>query len=60
MNDLSQSDLIRLQRNAYLKFYFRPLIVWKNLTRAGWRAAFNNAMAFASSVFGPSESRGSS
>jgi radical SAM superfamily enzyme YgiQ (UPF0313 family) len=53
MNDLTRQDLIRLQRKAYLRFYVRPGVVWKNIRRAGWRAAINNAVAFAMSVFKP-------
>jgi anaerobic magnesium-protoporphyrin IX monomethyl ester cyclase len=50
-NDLRREDLIRLQRQAYLKFYLRPRIIWRNLKRAGWRAALNNATGFALSLF---------
>ena len=53
VNDLTREDLILLQRTAYRKFYFRPHIIWKNVKRAGFRAAVNNAAAFALSVFSP-------
>ena len=55
MNDLSREDLIRLQKRAYLRFYLRPSIAWKNLKRAGLRAALLNAVGFASSLFKPVE-----
>jgi anaerobic magnesium-protoporphyrin IX monomethyl ester cyclase len=53
MNDLTRRDLVRLQKSAYLSFYLRPHIIWKNLKRAGWRAAMENATAFALSLFKP-------
>ncbi len=55
MNDLSREDLIRLQKQAYLRFYLRPSIAWKNLKRAGLRAALLNAGGFAASLFKPVE-----
>ena len=55
MNDLTRQDLIRLQKAAYLRFYLRPSIAWKNLKRAGLRAALLNATGFALSVFKPVE-----
>jgi hypothetical protein len=55
MNDLSREDLIRLQKAAYLRFYLRPAIIWKNLKRAGLRAALLNAAGFASSLLNPIE-----
>jgi radical SAM superfamily enzyme YgiQ (UPF0313 family) len=53
VNDLTRQDLIRLQRNAYLRFYLRPKIIWRNLKRAGLKAAVKNAVGFASSLFNP-------
>lgn len=53
MNDLTREDLIRLQKAAYLRFYLRPSIAWKNLKRAGLRAALLNATGFALSMFKP-------
>jgi radical SAM superfamily enzyme YgiQ (UPF0313 family) len=53
VNDLSRDDLIRLQKQAYMKFYFRPGIAWKNLKRAGLRAALQNAVGFSLSLFSP-------
>jgi anaerobic magnesium-protoporphyrin IX monomethyl ester cyclase len=53
MNDLTREDLIRLQKNAYLQFYLRPHIIWKNLKRAGFKAAVSNVAGFASSLFNP-------
>jgi radical SAM superfamily enzyme YgiQ (UPF0313 family) len=53
MNDLTRQDLIRLQKAAYLRFYLRPAIAWRNLKRAGLRAALLNATGFALSVFKP-------
>jgi hypothetical protein len=50
MADLTREDLIRFQNRAYLWFYLRPRIIWKNLSRAGWRAAANNVYGFASSM----------
>jgi hypothetical protein len=53
MNDLDREELIRLQRSAYRSFYFRPHVIWRNLRRAGWRAAIENVRAFALSVLNP-------
>jgi len=55
VNDLTQQDLIRLQRQAYLQFYLRPPIIWKNLKRAGLQAALKNVAAFVSSLFRSAE-----
>jgi anaerobic magnesium-protoporphyrin IX monomethyl ester cyclase len=53
MNDLSRRDLIRLQRAAYFRFYLRPQIAWRNIKRAGLRAAVLNMAGFASSLLKP-------
>lgn len=50
VNDLTAQDLKKLQRTAYLRFYLRPRIMAYNLRRAGWKAAFVNAVAFARSI----------
>ncbi|MBN1425599.1 radical SAM protein [Candidatus Fermentibacteria bacterium] len=46
VNDLSETDLRRYQRIAYLRFYLRPKTIWYNLRRAGAKAALVNAWAF--------------
>lgn len=53
MNGLSRRDLVHLQRAAYLRFYLRPRVAWRNVKRAGLRAAAVNMAAFASSLLKP-------
>lgn len=51
MNDLNVAELIKLQKWAYRKFYFRPKIIYYNVKRAGFKAALLNGVAFFKSVF---------
>lgn len=46
VNDLSPRDLIRWQRKALLEFYFRPSIIFYNLTRADLKSALRNSRGF--------------
>jgi len=50
MNDLSAEELVQLQKSLYKRFYLRPRIIWYNLKRAGFKAAFVNSWAFFKSV----------
>lgn len=50
VNDLSSSQLVRLQRLGFLMFYLRPDRIYYNYKRAGFRAFVKNATAFAKSV----------
>ena len=50
VNDLSQTDLVELQRLGFLLFYLRPRRIWYNFRRAGFRAFAKNSVAFVKSV----------
>ncbi len=50
VNDLTADDLVRLQRWGLIKFYIQPRRFYYNLKRAGFKAGFRNALAFAKSI----------
>ncbi len=52
MNGLSVKDLVKYQKWGYKQFYLRPHIIWYNISRAGFKAAIINGIAFLKSVFG--------
>ena len=51
VNDVTQKDLMRLQKIAFLLFYLRPKQIFYNVfKRAGLKAGFINALAFVKSM----------
>jgi radical SAM superfamily enzyme YgiQ (UPF0313 family) len=51
VNDLTRSDLVKLQRKGFWMFYMTPRRIVYNLKRAGLRAGLLNALAFVRSLW---------